>query len=42
MLEGCVLNMFAIDVIIYASDDNVELLKYKLDVSMNSITSLFK
>ena len=37
-LEGCVLNMFADDVIIYASADNVELLKHKLETCMNSIT----
>ena len=37
-LEGCVLNMCADDVIIYASADNVELLKHKLETCMNSIT----
>ena len=37
-LEGCVLNMFADDVIIYASADNVELLKHKLETCVNSIT----
>ena len=38
-LEGCVLNMFADVVIIYASADNVELLKHKLETCMNSITN---
>ena len=37
-LEGCVLNMYADDVIIYASTDNVELLKHKLETCMNSVT----
>ena len=37
-LEGSVLNMFADDVIIYTSADNVELLKHKLETCMNSIT----
>ena len=37
-LEGCVLNMFADDVIIYASADNVELLKHKLETCMDSIS----
>ena len=37
-LEGCVLNMYADDVIIYVSADNVELLKHKLETCMNSVT----
>ena len=37
-LEGCVLNMFADDIIRYTSADNVELLKHKLKTCMNSIT----
>ena len=36
-LEGCVLNMFADDVIIYASANNVVLLKHKLKTCMNSV-----
>ena len=37
-LEGCVLNMYADDVIIYASAGNIELLKHKLETCMNSVT----
>ena len=33
-----VFNMFADDVIIYTSADNVELLKHKLETRMNSVT----
>ena len=37
ILERCVLNIFA-DGIIYASADNVELLKHRLEICMNSVT----
>ena len=36
-LEGCILNMYADDVIIYASADNVELLKHKLETCIDSV-----
>ena len=36
-LEGCVRSTFADDVIKYAYADSVELMKYKLEICMNSI-----